>query len=483
MRSLSEFPDSHLRIFDRPVPPVELRDIYLIGICGTGMGSLAGLLRLSGYHVRGADAGVYPPMSTHLAALDIAVWEGYDAAHLDYGPDLVVVGNACTPTHVEAAAARERGLPQLSFPETLARCFLNDRRSLVVAGTHGKTTTTSLLIHLLRNQDPGFLVGGIIAGQDVSYGLGSGPHFVVEGDEYDSAYFDKQPKFMHYRPQAALVTSMELDHTDIYRSFDEYQAAFEAFAALVTDTLVLCDDDTQVIALAHAARAAVTTYGLRPTSNVSATNVSIFAEGTRFTLTVDGAPVQDFLLPLFGRHNLLNALGACSLALAEGVPAHTLSFDGYEGMRRRLEVVGEQRGILVVDDFAHHPTAVRATIQAARERWPTRRLIAVFEPRTNTSRRKVFEAAYAEAFDGAALALISAPPFRHNDDPAQFMDVDELAQTISRRNTPAQVFPGSTQLLTALLDCVQVHDTVLIMSNGSFDGLHRRLLAALRNSE
>ncbi len=480
MRTLAEFPDAHLRIFDRPSVPDPVREIYLIGICGTGMGSLAGLLRSAGYRVRGADACVYPPMSTHLAMLDIPVHEGFDASHLDYGPDLIIVGNACTPVHPEAAAARERALPQLSFPEALAHFFLRQCRSVVIAGTHGKTTTTSLLIHLMRNQDPGYLVGGIISGQRTGYGLGTGRHFIVEGDEYDSAYFDKRPKFMHYQPQSALITSMELDHTDIYRDFAEYTEAFEAFAALAGDTLALCDDDPAVLRLADATGASVVRYGLGSASNVSATDVGILPDGQRFVLTVDGTAVTELLLPLFGRHNLQNALGACTLALAEGVPADALSFNGYGGMKRRMEVLGQAWGVLVVDDFAHHPTAVRATIRGARDRWPQRRLIAVFEPRTNTSRSTIFQEAYTEAFDGAALALICAPPFRHNDDPSQFMDTAELASGISCRGTPAAVFSDNDALLPVLLDSVQNNDVVLIMSNGSFGGLHHRLLAALR---
>ena len=480
MRELSEYADAHLRIFDRAPVPAEVRSVYLIGICGTGMGSLAGLLKKAGYSVQGADAGVYPPMSTHLASLDVVVHQGYDADHLDFEPDLVIVGNACTPTHVEAAAARERGLPQLSFPEALAHFFLRDRRSLVIAGTHGKTTTTGLLIHLLRASDSSYLVGGIITDQDVSYGLGAGRHFVVEGDEYDSAYFDPRPKFLHYRPQCGLVTSMELDHADIYRNFDEYRQAFEAFAHLVSDTLVLCDDDPNVLRLAHATRASVITYGLQTTSEVSASDVSVKPDGQHFTLTWQGRRQARMRLPLFGRHNLLNALGACTVALAEGVPGDALSLAGFGGIKRRLEVLGTAAGITVVDDFAHHPTAVRATIQGALDRWPGRRLVAVFEPRTNSSRRKAFETPYMQAFDDAALALISAPPFRHNDNPDRFMNTAALARGIRARGTPARVFSSSDALLPALLASVREQDVVLIMSNGSFGGLHRRLLRALQ---
>ena len=480
MRALADFPDAHLRIFDRPAVPPDVRDIYLVGICGTGMGSLAGLLKKAGYRVRGSDAGVYPPMSTHLASLDIPVHVGYDARHLDYGPDLVIVGNACTPVHVEAAAAREQELPQQSFPEALGHFFLRGRRPLVVAGTHGKTSTTGLLVHLLRDRAPGYLVGGILEGQNASYGLGTGAHFIVEGDEYDSAYFDKRPKFMHYRPWAACITSMELDHMDIYGSFDEYQEAFASFAALVEDTLVLCDESEDVLNLARATDARVMTYGLNPESAITATHVCTDREGQSFTLMLDGRPAAQLHLPLFGRHNLLNALAACGLALAAGLPASALSFEGYRGVKRRMGVVGEAGGVLIADDFAHHPTAVRVTLEAARSRWPDRRLVAVFEPRTNTSRRKIFEGPYAEAFEAAALAYICTPPFRHNDEAGQFMDVSKVAAGITQRGTPAVVHSDPNELLPALLERIAPGDVVFIMSNGGFGGLHQKLLKALR---
>ena len=488
MKKLTDFADSHLRIFERPEPPSAIRDVYLIGICGAGMGSLAGLMQQAGYHVRGSDAGVYPPMSTRLAELNIPVYEGFDAAHLEDNPDLIIVGNACVPTHAEAAAARNMGLAQLSFPETLAHFFLKHRRSLVVAGTHGKTTTTGMLAHLLREsgKDPGFLVGGIMNGSGVSYALGQGAHFVVEGDEYDSAYFDKEPKFMHYQPTSAIVTSMEFDHADIYHDWDDYQDAFRRFVGLIGagGLLALCGDDPGVRLLAGDTAARTVLYGLQNGSNVTATHIRPAPDGQRFTLMAERQEVADIFLPMSGRHNLLNALGACAIALDEGLGAQDLaqSFASFPGMKRRQEVLGEVSGVLVVDDFAHHPTAVRATIGGAKERWPGRRLVAVFEPRTNTSRRKAFEMPYAEAFDGADLAFLSAPPFRHNDDAAQCMDMGALIQSITARGTPTFLFSSSDALLPSLLDTVEGGDIVLVMSNGAFDGLQGRLLQGLRRN-
>lgn len=487
MKKLTDYPDAPLRLFNRPpVPaPDQVRDVYLVGIAGTGMGALAGLFQEAGYRVRGADEKVYPPMSTRLQELGIAWHEGFDAAHLVPHPDLVVIGNACTPTHPEAAYAREHGLVQQSLPEALAHFFLRDRRSLVVTGTHGKTTTTSLLVHVLRTAgyDPGFLVGGVMLNGNASYHVGTGPHFVVEGDEYDSAYFDKGPKFLHYRPTSALVTSVEFDHADIYDTLEDYRAAFRQFAGLLPShgLLALCGDLDEVRALAACTKARVRTYGLHAANDVTAKDPCPAEGGQRFTLVVDGTPTADLFLPMSGRHNLTNALGVCAVALDEGLTPAQLAdgFASFRGIKRRQELRGEAGGVLVLDDFAHHPTAVRETIRAVRECWPTRRLVAVFEPRSNSSRRKVFEQGYAEAFDDAAAVFLSSPPFRHNDDAADFMDLHAVMDRITAQGIPVVIEPDADALLPRLVEAVRPGDVVLIMSNGSFGGLHDRLLRAL----
>jgi len=486
MNRLEDFPDAHLRIFDRPEAPDHIDSAYLIGICGTGMGSLAGLFQMAGKQVSGADSSVYPPMSTRLAALGIPVHEGFDPAHLDPSADLVVVGNACTPTHVEAAAARENGLVQLSLPEAVATYFIRDRKSIVIAGTHGKTTTTSLMTFTLQHAglDPGFLVGGVMTNGGASYGLGTGPHFVIEGDEYDSAYFDKRPKFMHYRPSTAIVTTVEFDHADIYASMDDYREAFEAFVTLVPPhgLLVLNADEPEVARLAASARARVRTYGLQVAgADVTATDIVAHDGGQSFTPVVDGTPMARVRLSMSGTHNLMNALSVLTVALDEGVHVDRIgdAFRAFEGIQRRQQVRGEVGGVVVVDDFAHHPTAVRATIQAARERWPERRIVAVFEPRSNSSRRKVFEAGYAEAFVEAHAAFLSTPPFRHNDDPSNFMDVDAVLSALSAKGLDTFKAPDADALLPMLIRYLKPGDVALIMSNGAFGGIHGRLLEAL----
>ena len=487
--SIEDLPDADLRRFDRPAvpPPEALEDIYLVGICGTGMGALAGLFDEAGYAVRGADDGVYPPMSTHLAERGIPVLEGYDPAHLSPPPDLTVVGNACTPTHPEATHAREQRLVQQSFPEALAHCFLTDRRPLVVTGTHGKTTTTGLLVHLLQTAglNPGYLVGGVRQDSGGSYALGTDSPFVVEGDEYDSAYFDKRPKFMHYRPRHAVVTSVEFDHADIFADAADYRGAFESFVDLLAPDglLALCGDEAAVRSLADHTDAAVRTYGLDRTNDVRARDVTATPDGQRFVLRLGGAETEA-RLPMHGAHNVRNALAAALLAHREGATRSQI-VDGlasFAGMKRRQEVRGRPDDVLVLDDFAHHPTAVRATLEAVRAAHPDRRLVAVFEPRSNSSRRKIFEAPYGRAFDAADAVFLKAPPVRHNDDAAAMLDPDAVVRTIEDRGTPAHPFEHVDAMLPPLVDTLRPGDVALLMSNGSFDGLPERLLTALEAS-
>ncbi|PIQ62544.1 MAG: UDP-N-acetylmuramate:L-alanyl-gamma-D-glutamyl-meso-diaminopimelate ligase [Bacteroidetes bacterium CG12_big_fil_rev_8_21_14_0_65_60_17] len=486
MKSLDAFPDAHLRIFERPEPPPDPDSVYLIGICGTGMGSLAGLFQQAGKHVSGSDAAVYPPMSTRLAAQHIEVYEGFNAERLPGMADLYVVGNACTPTHVEASWAREHRVPQVSLPEALSRYFIRDRRSLVVAGTHGKTTTTSLLTHVLQSAglDPGFMVGGVMNNGNASFSAGTGRHFIVEGDEYDSAYFDKRPKFMHYRPVSAIVTSLEFDHADIYETMDDYREAFRALVGLVPGKglLMLNADDEEVRALANGVRARIRFYGLENEhADITARDIRPGNGGIRFTPVVNGKGLGPMFLNMSGRHNLMNALSVLGVCLDEGVSARQIgrAFASFEGIRRRQQIRGEERGVIVVDDFAHHPTAVRATLEATRERWPDRRLVAVFEPRSNSSRRKVFETGYAEAFRWADALFLSTPPFRHNDDPSNFMDVGRVLDDVRCHGTDAFQGLDADALLPMLLRYLKPGDVALIMSNGSFGGIHGRLLEAL----
>jgi UDP-N-acetylmuramate: L-alanyl-gamma-D-glutamyl-meso-diaminopimelate ligase len=485
-------PDADLRSFDRPTvpPPEAIHDVYLIGICGTGMGSLAQLFDEAGYDVRGSDEAAYPPMSTQLDARGISVLEGYDASHLDPAPDLTVVGNACTPTHPEAAYAREHGLVQQSFPEAFGHAFLTgDRRSIVVAGTHGKTTTTSLLTHTLRaaEADPGYLIGGVLQNTGQSAHLGTDQPFVIEGDEYDSAYFDARSKFMHYRPDKAIVTSLEFDHADVFENETAYREAFEAFVGTLgarDGLLVLCGDDPAVTRLGAHTDGRVRTYGLDPSNDVTVADHETDSEGQRFTITMGGLERGTYTLPMHGRHNLQNALAVALIAFSEGCNSTQVArgFETFDGVARRQEVRGVVNDITVIDDFAHHPTAVRVTLNGLRAAYPERRLVVAFEPRSNTSRRARFTTAYAKAFDAADQVVLSTPPFRHNDRADDRLDVNAVAATIRERGVHATVADDPDDTLRRLQHIATPGDVVVTMSNGAFGELPARLLDTLAAS-
>jgi UDP-N-acetylmuramate: L-alanyl-gamma-D-glutamyl-meso-diaminopimelate ligase len=489
MRRLEDLADADLRLFQRPPLPAPetLRRIYLIGICGKGMGALAELLVHAGYEVEGSDEAAYPPMSTRLAGLGVPVHEGYREENVaNARPDFVVIGNAAVPTHPEAAYARQRGLPQASLPEALAHFFLGHRRPHVVAGTHGKTTTSGMLAHVLTHAglDPGFFIGGVTANYNATCALGTGEPFVIEGDEYDSAYYDKRPKFMHYRPQTAIVTSMEFDHADIYADWSDYRRAFRAFAGLLPShgLLVLNGDDSEVRALANYSWARVRFVGFEGgDDDITASGVRSVDGGQTMDVWLRGERLGELFLPMSGWGNRFDALAVTAVALDEGVPFETIceAFRTFRGMQRRQQVLGEAGGVVVVDDFAHHPTAVRVTVDAVREQWPTRRTIAVFEPRSNSSRRKVFEGPYAEALARADAAFISAPPTRHNDVAEDFMDAAAVASRATELGGRAASFGSADALLEPLLAELQPGDVALVMSNGSFDNLPERLMTAL----
>lgn len=479
--------DVALRTFDRPPVPDTVDTVHLIGICGTGMGALAQLFQQAGYTVQGSDDAAYPPMSTQLAERDIVVHEGYDPAHLDPSPDLTIVGNACTPTHPEAAYAREQRLVQQSFPEALGHHFLtDDRRSIVVAGTHGKTTTTALLTHTLHaaDADPGYLIGGVLKSTERSAHLGTDQPFVVEGDEYNSAYFDDRPKFMHYRPDKAVITSLEFDHADVFADEAAYRQAFEAFAGTLgarNGLLVLCGDDPAVAALARHTDARVRTYGLDPSNDVTITDHETSAEGQRFTITMGGFERGSYTLPLHGTHNLQNALAVALIAFSEGCNSRQVAqgLASFSGVARRQEVLGTAHDITVIDDFAHHPTAVQLTLEGLRTAYPERRLVVAFEPRSNTSRRARFEDAYSTAFDAADVVVLSTPPFRHNDHEDNRLDVEAVADAIRTRGPHVTVGADPDDTLHHLKRLLTPGDVAITMSNGAFGRVPARLFDTL----
>lgn len=455
------------------------------------MGSLAGLLKAAGHRVTGSDRAFYPPMGPALARWGVETRAGYDPANLEPPPDLVVVGNACRPDHVEARAAIDRGLRYASFPATLSELFLSKRRSLVVAGTHGKTTTSTILAYLLDcvGLDPGMLIGGIPRDFDESFRLGhEGGFFVVEGDEYDSAFFEKSPKLWQYRAESAILTSVEHDHIDIYPDEASYVAAFEGFVDRLPEdgVLVAWAGSPKVRELARRARCRVVYYALSSddTGDVSPTWVAApyAAQGgvQPFDLFVGGSATRTVMSPLSGLHNVLDATAAIALAAeAAGAPLDALlgALRSFRGVKRRQELLGTAAGVRVYDDFAHHPTAVKETLRGLRARHPEGKLIAAFEPRSATASRRIHQDAYPDAFGDADLVLL-APVGRPEIAEKERLDVAALAASLRAGGVEAHAPPDHDALL-ALLERAAPGDTVVLMSNGDFGGLHDRLLASL----
>jgi UDP-N-acetylmuramate: L-alanyl-gamma-D-glutamyl-meso-diaminopimelate ligase len=467
-----------------------IKRIHLIGVCGTGMGSFAGMLKSAGHEVTGSDENVYPPMSTQLERWGIEVMSGYRAENLDRArPDLVVVGNVVRAVNPEAAAMRARGLPHVSFPQALGDRFIGPRHGVVVAGTHGKTTTSAMMAALLHHagRDPSFLVGGVTRDFDSNFRLGFGPHFVVEGDEYDTAYFDKGPKFLHYRPRTAIFTSCELDHADIYRDEAHYESAFERFVDLLPADgfLAACEPYRSVRRIAGRARCRVESYGVGCAgADWEARRLTLAPEGARFQLVRRGERLADVLLPVGGSHNVENALGVAAAATALGLsPAEIAAGLGaFRGVKRRQEVRGAAGGVTVIDDFAHHPRAVKETLAAIRGRYPHGRILAAFEPRSNTSRRNLHQRDYAarETWGPAAAAFLLRPAPSDQVPEAERLDIDAVVLELSRGGLPASAFASVDEMVRAITEAASPGDVVVAMSNGAFGGIWGRLLEALK---
>jgi len=465
-------------------------DVHFIAIAGTAMGSLAGLLKQRGHEVTGSDEGVYPPMSTFLERLGIPVTIGFTPSNvLLRRPDLVVIGNAVRTDNPEAQAAIAAGLKYASLPDALYQHAIRGKHSVVICGTHGKTTTTSIVATLLfeAGRDPSLLVGGIAANFDGSFRDGAGPEFVVEGDEYDTAFFDKTPKFLHYGPETCVITSIEFDHADIYRDLAHVQGEFVKLAAKLgtTGTLIAAAGAETIDAVARGARCKVVRYGIEQSADLSARALDAGPDGTRFDVIVRGARAARALLPAWGKHNVANALAALAVCDARGVPVAEAAplLSRYQGVKRRQEVRGEVAGVTVIDDFGHHPTAVRETLGGIAARYPGRRVVAVMEPRSNTSRRAVFQHEYARAFDGAARAVIArvpdAPIYSAFGGDPERLDVEKLAADLCARGIPSVACEGVDAIVEHLASVCRAGDVVVTLSNGGFGDIWTKLLARL----
>jgi UDP-N-acetylmuramate: L-alanyl-gamma-D-glutamyl-meso-diaminopimelate ligase len=462
--------------------------VHLIGICGTAMGTLAALLKHRGFEVRGSDEKIYPPMSDFLAQEGVPILEGYQAEHIDASLDVVVVGNAISRGNPELEAVLDRKIRFVSLPEAIREHFLWDARSIVIAGTHGKTTTTALTGWLLTHGelDPTVFIGGIARnfgkdGSSYRIGVRGGP-FVIEGDEYDSAFFDKTAKFLKYLPDIAVINNIEFDHADIYEDLAAVRLAFQRLVNLVprSGLTLLGSDSPEAAALASRVRSRAQTFGTGEQSDWRAIDIRTDGAGTRFGVLYRGGDEGQFEMALVGVHNVRNALAAIAIGRECGIPTATLQrgLPGFRGVKRRLEIVGSRRDIVVYDDFAHHPTAVAETLTALRAAEPQRRIWAIFEPRSASSCRRVFQDDFARAFAPADEVVI-ASVFRSSLPADQRLSEDQLVSDLRSAGRSARHLPDVEVIVEQVAAEARPGDLIVVMSNGGFGGIHGKLLEAL----
>jgi UDP-N-acetylmuramate: L-alanyl-gamma-D-glutamyl-meso-diaminopimelate ligase len=458
--------------------------IHLIGVCGTAMATLAALLKSRGHDVRGSDQNVYPPMSTFLEQQGIATLQGYRAEHITAEIDMVVVGNAISRGNPELEQVLDRKIRYCSLPEAVRDHFLWGSRSVVIAGTHGKTTTTSLTGWVLAHggADPSVFIGGISENFESSYRIGGGREFVIEGDEYDSAFFDKTAKFLKYLPDIAVVNNIEYDHADIYPDLAAIRLAFVRFVNLIPrrGLLLVGADNAEALALRTRAHCRVETFGLSPDADWQAHDLKSSGTSTTFSVRLRGEPIGSFELPLLGAFNVRNALAAVAVGAAAGVNVDTMreGLRRFRGVRRRLELRGTAAGVAVYDDFAHHPTAIAETLEGVRSAFPDRRLWAIFEPRSATSCRRIFQGDFADALARADRVILPAV-FRSSLPEDQRLSAEQLVADLQQRGVNARYLPVVDDIVRTVAAEAGSGDIVIVMSNGGFDDIHTRLLAAL----
>ena len=469
---------------------IEAKHIHLIGICGTAMASLAGMLQLQGHTVTGSDAAAYPPMSDLLETMGIPVMEPYAEKNLEPRPDLVIVGNAISRGNVELEYVLDQRIPFRSMAQTVYEEFLTGRESLVVAGTHGKTTTTSMLAWIYETaarmrgeHGPSFLIGGVAENFGTSFQLAPGKSFILEGDEYDTAFFDKGPKFMHYFPDAAILTHVEFDHADIYRDLEAVKTAFKRLVNLVPrrGRVVAFDGSANVSECVSRAFCKVERYGFADGSKWQLRDLTHRAGKTHWQVWREGKPWLSLTLPMAGEHNALNATAAAALAAGQGIDDAAIveAIASFKSVKRRLEVRAVVRGVTVIDDFAHHPTAIRETLRALRAAYPQSRLWAVLEPRSNTLRRNVFE---RELVDALAIAdeVVLAGVFKQESIPeAERLHPEAVVFALAAKMHNAMLAANVEAIVDHIATGAQPGDVVAILSNGGFDGIYEKLPARL----
>ena len=466
------------------------RHIHLIGICGTAMASLAGLLQLQGHRITGSDKAAYPPMSDLLRSLGIPILEPYSESNLEPAPDLVVIGNALSRGNPEIEYLLDNRLPFISMAELLREEFLTGRSPLVVAGTHGKTTTTSMLawIHQVAAREnpalePSFLIGGVAENFGSSFQLRPTRTFIVEGDEYDTVFYDKGPKFLHYFPDALILTHVEFDHADIYADLEAVKRAFKLLVNLVPrrGLIVAYDGSPNVTECVARAFCSVERYGFSDTANWQIRNLRYENGRTHWQVHRAGVPWAEFEMHLAGEHNVLNATAAAALAAAQGIDESTIrtAFATFKSVKRRLELRAEIAGIAIIEDFAHHPTAIRETLRALRSVYPQSRLWAVLEPRSNTLRRKVLAGDLVASLRLADHVILAGVYQQERIAEAERLHPDEVVRALNAAGTPAELLPDVNAIVDSLAPRLASGDVVALLSNGGFDGIYEKLPARL----
>lgn len=471
-----------------PIPAINNPKFHISAICGKAMAPLAGLLVESGFHVSGSDKQFFPPMSEVLEHLSIDQ-NTFNSKNVTKA-DIVIIGNALGPDNIECQACRNMNIPYISVAEALNQYVLKNRKVLVVSGTHGKTTTTGLLSKIFKdnNLSPGYLIGGVVKGQKKAYSLGDRDIFIIEGDEYDTAYFDKRPKFLHYNPHGLVVTSLELDHTDIYRDKVDYFQAFKFLVEIVpkNGTILLCADN-DAVKLKKYTNARVITYGFSNKADIRVCNQKLCATSQTFSLISKNELLGEITTPLSGDYNCSNIATAVGLSAIYGVnyQSSITSVKSFYGMKKRQELVAKnQDAIILFDDFAHHPTAVQVTLKGLKDRYGKNgRIIAIFEPGSNSSRRKDFESIYPKSFVNADLVIIKSPNFHHNDSVDNFMDVSIVVSKIQAIGIKATFFENNKSIVEYLIRNVMSGDVLVTMSNGSFGNIQNEIIDALSMSQ
>jgi len=463
------------------------KNVHLIGICGKAMASLAGLFIQLGCKVTGSDKDCYPPMKDVLDELSIES-KKYNKENIK-DADLVIVGNVCTPNFEEVEAVVESGKPYLSAAEAISRFFLKNKRSIVAAGTHGKTTTTSMLTHVFQTAEinPAYMVGGVMQNTHTSYSIGGNntKHFIIEGDEYDTAFFDKGPKFLHYKPHQVIITSVEFDHADIFEDLTDYKKAFYFLCSNMKadNRIIICDEVENYEGIVKDSQAQIITYGFKENSFIYAKNVIVKEEGQYFDVVRDGVEYKGLLLPMSGSYNLLNSLAVTEAALAEGIDFKVIKkgLKSFKSVKKRQEILADINDILIIDDFAHHPTAVEQTLKGIKERYPNRRIIAVYEPKSASSRRKLFENRYLKSFSNSDLVFIKALyPKTEKSENNEVFDTYFVAEQLTKnKNILSHTFFDLKEMEDKIINSIKQNDVVVIMSNGDFGDIHQKIIDRL----